>query len=73
VISAPNTTGAYYSVGVVKPKLNPGITSIKDFAGKKTCYSDPASTSGYLAAAPGDDGVGPGRAIDLPAGCQAGR
>jgi phosphonate transport system substrate-binding protein len=48
VINAPNTTGAYYSVGVVNPKLNPGITSIKDFKGKKTCYSDPASTSGYL-------------------------
>lgn len=48
VINAPNTTGAYYSVGVVNPKLNPGVTSIKDFAGKKTCYSDPASTSGYL-------------------------
>jgi phosphonate transport system substrate-binding protein len=48
VIDAPNTTGAYYSVGVVNPKVNPGITSIKDFAGKKTCYSDPASTSGYL-------------------------
>jgi phosphonate transport system substrate-binding protein len=48
VINAPNTTGAYYSVGVVNPKVNPGITSIKDFAGKKTCYSDPASTSGYL-------------------------
>jgi phosphonate transport system substrate-binding protein len=48
VTDAPNTTGAYYSVGVVNPKLNPGITSIKDFKGKKTCYSDPASTSGYL-------------------------
>jgi phosphonate transport system substrate-binding protein len=48
VINAPNTTGAYYSVGVVNPKLNPGITSLKDFKGKKTCYSDPASTSGYL-------------------------
>jgi phosphonate transport system substrate-binding protein len=48
VTIAPNTTGAYYSVGVVNPKLNPKITSIKDFAGKKTCYSDPASTSGYL-------------------------
>jgi phosphonate transport system substrate-binding protein len=48
VTYAPNTTGAYYSVGVVNPKLNPGITSIKDFKGKKTCYSDPASTSGYL-------------------------
>jgi hypothetical protein len=30
VISAPNATGAYYSVGVVNPKLNPGITSIFD-------------------------------------------
>jgi phosphonate transport system substrate-binding protein len=48
VTNAPNTTGAYYSVGVVNPKLNPKITSIKDFAGKKTCFSDPASTSGYL-------------------------
>jgi phosphonate transport system substrate-binding protein len=48
VISAPNTNGAYYSVGVVNPKLNPKITTIKDFAGKKTCFSDPASTSGYL-------------------------
>jgi phosphonate transport system substrate-binding protein len=48
VTNAPDTTGAYYSVGVVNPKLNPGITSIKDFKGKKTCYSDPASTSGYL-------------------------
>ena len=48
LITAPNTTGAYYSLGVVNPKLNPGITSIKDFKGKKTCYSDPASTSGYL-------------------------
>ncbi len=47
-INAPNTNGAYYSVGVVNPKLNPQITSIKDFAGKKTCFSDPASTSGYL-------------------------
>ncbi len=48
VTDAPNTNGSYYSVGVVNPKLNPGITSLKDFKGKKTCYSDPASTSGYL-------------------------
>jgi phosphonate transport system substrate-binding protein len=48
VTDAPHTTGAYYSVGVVNPKLNPKITSLKDFKGKKTCYSDPASTSGYL-------------------------
>jgi phosphonate transport system substrate-binding protein len=46
--NAPNTNGSYYSVGVVNPKLNPAITSIKDFKGKKTCFSDPASTSGYL-------------------------
>jgi phosphonate transport system substrate-binding protein len=48
VTNAPNTNGAYYSVGVVNPKMNPKITSLKDFAGKKTCFSDPASTSGYL-------------------------
>ena len=47
-ITAPNTDGGYYSEGVVNPKLNPSVTSIKDFAGKKTCFSDPASTSGYL-------------------------
>jgi phosphonate transport system substrate-binding protein len=48
VISAPHTDGGYWSWGVVNPKLNPDITSIKDFAGKKVCFSDPASTSGYL-------------------------
>jgi phosphonate transport system substrate-binding protein len=48
VTFAPNTDGSYYSLGVVNPKLNPKVTSIKDFAGKKTCFSDPASTSGYL-------------------------
>jgi phosphonate transport system substrate-binding protein len=48
LITAPGTDGGYYSLGVVNPKLNPQITSIKDFAGKKTCFSDPASTSGYL-------------------------
>jgi len=47
-ITAPGTDGGYYSEGVVNPKLNPQITSIKGFAGKKTCFSDPASTSGYL-------------------------
>jgi phosphonate transport system substrate-binding protein len=48
LISAPGTTGAYYSEGVINPKLTPNITSIKDFAGKKVCFSDPSSTSGYL-------------------------
>jgi phosphonate transport system substrate-binding protein len=47
-ITAPNTDGGYYSEAVVNPKRTPGITSLKDFAGKKTCFSDPASTSGYL-------------------------
>jgi phosphonate transport system substrate-binding protein len=44
----PNSDGGYYSEGVVDPQRTPHITSIKDFAGKKTCFSDPASTSGYL-------------------------
>jgi phosphonate transport system substrate-binding protein len=48
LISAPHTTGGYYSEGVINPKLTPDITSIKDFAGKKVCFSDPSSTSGYL-------------------------
>jgi phosphonate transport system substrate-binding protein len=48
LITAPGTDGGYYSEGVVNPKLTPQITSIKGFAGKKTCFSDPASTSGYL-------------------------
>ena len=48
LITAPHSDGGYYSEAVVNPKLTPGITSLKDFAGKKTCFSDPASTSGYL-------------------------
>jgi phosphonate transport system substrate-binding protein len=48
LIDSPKSDGGYYSEAVVNPKLTPGITSLKDFAGKKTCFSDPASTSGYL-------------------------
>lgn len=48
ITDAPNTNGSYYSEAVVDPQRTPDITSIKDFAGKKTCFSDPASTSGYL-------------------------
>lgn len=48
VTSAPNTDGSYYSLGVVDPQRTPSITSLKDAAGKKVCFSDPASTSGYL-------------------------
>ena len=48
ITSAPNTDGSYYSLAVVDPQRSPGITSPKDAAGKKVCFSDPASTSGYL-------------------------
>jgi phosphonate transport system substrate-binding protein len=48
LLSAPHTNGGYWSYGVVDPKRTPDITSVKDFAGKKVCYSDPSSTSGYL-------------------------
>jgi phosphonate transport system substrate-binding protein len=47
-ITAPNTDGGYYSEAVVNPQKNPGITTLADAAGKKVCFSDPASTSGYL-------------------------
>lgn len=47
-INAPNTDGTYYSEAVVNPKKNPGINAIKDVKGKKVCFSDPSSTSGYL-------------------------
>jgi phosphonate transport system substrate-binding protein len=47
-ITEPNTDGGYYSEAVVNPQKNPDITSLKDAAGKKVCFSDPASTSGYL-------------------------
>ncbi|HVT70957.1 MAG TPA: phosphate/phosphite/phosphonate ABC transporter substrate-binding protein [Trebonia sp.] len=48
VTSAPNTDGSYYSLAVVDPQRTPAVTSLKDAAGKKVCFSDPASTSGYL-------------------------
>jgi phosphonate transport system substrate-binding protein len=48
ITSAPNTDGGYYSYAVVDPQRTPDITSLKDAAGKKVCFSDPASTSGYL-------------------------
>jgi phosphonate transport system substrate-binding protein len=42
-----DTGGGYHSLGVTTSK-NTGISSLKDFAGKKVCFVDPASTSGYL-------------------------
>jgi len=47
-LDAPHTNGGYWSYGVVDPQRTPDITSVKDFAGKKVCFSDPSSTSGYL-------------------------
>lgn len=48
LITAPHTDGGYYSEAVVNPKLSSQIKSLKDAKGKKVCFSDPASTSGYL-------------------------
>lgn len=47
VTNAANSDGGYYSLGETSSK-NGNITSLKDFRGKKTCFVDPASTSGYL-------------------------
>ena len=48
LLAAPGTNGGYWSLGVVDPKRTPGFTSIKQAAGKKVCFSDPSSTSGFL-------------------------
>jgi phosphonate transport system substrate-binding protein len=47
-IEEPHTNGGYYSEAVVNPANSPTITSLKQAAGTKVCFSDPASTSGYL-------------------------
>jgi phosphonate transport system substrate-binding protein len=63
--NAPNTDGSYYSLAVVDPQRTPGITSLKDAAGKKVCFSDPASTSGYLYPSYGllEDGISPSTGV----------
>ena len=45
----PSATGkpGYYSYGITKASRS-DITSIKDFKGKKVCFVDAASTSGFL-------------------------
>jgi phosphonate transport system substrate-binding protein len=62
---APNTDGSYYSLAVVDPQRTPGITSLKAAAGKKVCFSDPASTSGYLYPSYGllEDGISPSTGV----------
>ena len=63
--SAPNTDGGYYSYAVVDPQRTPDIANLKDAAGKKTCFSDPASTSGYLYPSYGllQDGISPATGV----------
>lgn len=39
--------GGYHSIGWANASQN-GVKSLADFKGKKTCFVDPASTSGYL-------------------------
>ncbi|MGK9149095.1 phosphate/phosphite/phosphonate ABC transporter substrate-binding protein [Plantibacter flavus] len=46
IITEKGQEPGYYSEAIV-PKGS-SITSIKDFAGKKVCFVDPSSTSGYL-------------------------
>ncbi|MGV2985895.1 phosphate/phosphite/phosphonate ABC transporter substrate-binding protein [Microbacterium sp. AGC85] len=52
-------SGAVNSLGVVAAGSD--ITSIEDVAGRTVCFTDPASTTGYLAAAAGllDAGIDP--------------
>lgn len=38
----------YYSQAIVPVDSDSDITSLADFAGKKVCFVDPSSTSGYL-------------------------
>jgi phosphonate transport system substrate-binding protein len=47
VINSKGTDGGYYSIGWTQGN-NTSINSISDFKGKKICFVDPASTSGYL-------------------------
>lgn len=45
----PAAGGLYYwSLAIVNPHINPGITSVKDAKGQKICFTDPGSTSGYF-------------------------
>jgi phosphonate transport system substrate-binding protein len=46
-ISTPTAKPGYYSYGLAKAS-NSAVNSIKDFKGKKVCFVDAASTSGYL-------------------------
>ncbi|AFU02966.1 phosphate/phosphite/phosphonate ABC transporter substrate-binding protein [Nocardia brasiliensis] len=47
VIKAAGAKPGYQSYGLTKSD-NASINGLKDFAGKKVCFVDPSSTSGYL-------------------------
>ncbi|MBL7495016.1 phosphate/phosphite/phosphonate ABC transporter substrate-binding protein [Frankia sp. CNm7] len=47
VLSEKGATPGYYSYGFTKAD-NAAVTKIDDFKGKKTCFVDPGSTSGFL-------------------------
>jgi phosphonate transport system substrate-binding protein len=63
--NAPNTDGGYYSEAVIDPQRTTDISSLKQAAGKKVCFSDPASTSGYLYPSYGllTDGINPSSGV----------
>lgn len=46
LIDAEGATPAYQSYGITRP--GSGITKLEDYSGKKVCFVDPGSTSGFL-------------------------
>lgn len=58
VIDQKGGQPGYYSLGVAKAD-NPAVNRLEDFAGKKVCFVDPGSTSGFLYPSAGliEDGV----------------
>jgi phosphonate transport system substrate-binding protein len=47
LVQSATDNGNYNSIGWANASQT-SVKSLKDFAGKKTCFVDPASTSGYL-------------------------
>lgn len=61
--TAKGTAPGYHSYGITRP--GSGINSIADFKGKKVCFVDPDSTSGFLypSAALIDAGLDPSKDV----------
>lgn len=47
MVDGPEEAAGYLSYGITQGD-NDAVNSIADFAGKRTCFVDPSSTSGYL-------------------------